>query len=103
MEERASVQPGLPKSDPTKSYWQLPPDEICNLRTTQSVPQSAEYVIIGSGISGCCIANNILEARSDAIIVMLEARQAASGASGRNGRYKDELVQPSVVFSIDQA
>ena len=85
MEARANIPPGLPRSGPTKSYWQDPPDEIADLKSTPDLPENADIVIIGSGVSGCNIANNILSAKPSANVVMLEARQAASGASGRNG------------------
>lgn len=85
MEARAKIPPGLPKDGPTKSYWQDPPDAIADLRTTSDLPERADFVIVGSGISGSSIANNLLDAKPDAEVVLLEARQAASGASGRNG------------------
>lgn len=75
----------LPHSDPCTSYWQQPPDEIADLRTTPDLPQNADIVIVGSGISGSSIAYNLLSAKPDLNLVLLEARQAASGASGRNG------------------
>ncbi|KAK8062581.1 hypothetical protein PG997_014678 [Apiospora hydei] len=67
----------------------LPPADIADLRTTPNLPESADVVIIGSGITGAAIAWNLLENASDdnapRSIVMLEARQACSGATGRNG------------------
>ena len=86
MEERGKVPPGLPREGPTVSYWQVPPDEISDLRSTEALPEEADIVIIGSGISGATIAYNILTEQPKKKIVLLEARQAASGASGRNGR-----------------
>ncbi|KAI0130028.1 FAD dependent oxidoreductase superfamily protein [Xylariales sp. AK1849] len=79
--------PGLPCPDPTVSYWQLPPHSISNLRTTPSLPDSTtfDYVIVGSGISGAAIAHKLMSRDSSLSILMLEARTAASGASGRNG------------------
>jgi len=75
----------LPHPDPCTSYWQQPPDEIADLRTAPELPQYAEVVIVGSGITGASIAYNLLSAKPGLNIVLLEARQAASGASGRNG------------------
>jgi glycine/D-amino acid oxidase-like deaminating enzyme len=49
------------------------------------LPSFADYVIVGSGISGVSIANNILSKQPTAKIVLLEARRACSGATGRNG------------------
>lgn len=85
MEDRAKVPPGLPRPGPTVSYWQDPASDIANLRTTTDLPMTADYVVIGSGISGSCIAYNLLSQRPNARVVMLEARQACSGATGRNG------------------
>ncbi|KAG9233735.1 FAD dependent oxidoreductase superfamily protein [Amylocarpus encephaloides] len=76
---------GLPVPDPTKSYWQTPPHKIADLRSTLKIPEKINYVIVGSGITGASIAYKLLVGEPSASIVMLEARQAASGASGRNG------------------
>ncbi|KAK6858319.1 hypothetical protein PG995_006018 [Apiospora arundinis] len=90
MDKIASEPVSLPRDNPTQSYWQDPPDEIADLRTTANPPDSADVVIIGSGITGAAIAWNLLqndadEKRPPRSIVMLEARQACSGATGRNG------------------
>ncbi|KAI4862758.1 FAD dependent oxidoreductase [Hypoxylon rubiginosum] len=84
MEQRAAIPVTLPRDNPTQSYWQLEPDEIADLRSTDALPDKADTVIIGSGITGAAVAFNLLSngARD---IVMLEARQASSGATGRNG------------------
>jgi hypothetical protein len=155
MEARAAIPTTLPRSNPTVSYWQDPPDAISDLRSTESLPETADVVIVGSGISGASVAWNLLTrgaggngakaktgkdaedgvnhkdksevgtgighagglkgptarrggavpsnsarlaagARSntnprngeaDQTIVMLEARQACSGATGRNGLF----------------
>ncbi|KAK3062862.1 hypothetical protein LTS18_003220 [Coniosporium uncinatum] len=85
MDKRAQIPPGLPRSNPTVSYWQDPPDDIADLRSTEELPNTADFVIVGSGISGACIAHNILERKQNVRVVMLEARSACSGATGRNG------------------
>jgi glycine/D-amino acid oxidase-like deaminating enzyme len=78
---------GFPVPDPTESYWQVPEHRIANLRTTSKLPTSDtfDYVIIGSGMSGAAIAFKLLSRNPNLSILMLEARKAASGASGRNG------------------
>lgn len=93
MDQRAAISPGLPRcrellnspNHPTASYWQDPLDKIADLRTTKLLPASAEYVIIGSGISGTCIAYNILSRMPNSRVIMVEAREACNGATGRNG------------------
>jgi hypothetical protein len=85
MEERARIPVSLPRPNPTTSYWQESPDEIANLQSAKALPKYADYVIIGSGISGAAIAYNLLEKKPNSSVLMLEARQACSGATGRNG------------------
>lgn len=85
MEERVNLPPTLPRPNPTLSGWQNPPDAIADLRTTVELPKTADVVIVGSGISGASIAFNLLEKDPNLKVVMLEARQACSGATGRNG------------------
>lgn len=84
MDQRAAIPVTLPRENPTQSYWQLEPDEIADLRSTISLPDKADVVIIGSGITGAAVAFNLLNDGASNI-VMLEARQACSGATGRNG------------------
>lgn len=88
MEARARVPVSLPHDNPTISYWQDPPSDIANHGFVDNLPAAADYVVVGSGISGTCIAYNLLSRRPDAKVLMLEARQACSGATGRNGTSK---------------
>ncbi|TVY18065.1 putative oxidoreductase OrdL [Lachnellula arida] len=76
---------GLPYRNPTKSYWQTPPLPIADHRTTPNLPSTSQYVIIGSGITSASIAYKLLAKEPHTQILMLEARQASSGATGRNG------------------
>lgn len=99
MDHRRSIPPGLPRNHPIKSYWQDPPDNIADCRTTLDLPETADIVIVGSGVSGASIAYNLLSSNPTVKVVLLEARQASSGASGRNGRSqqkKDLLTIPRV-------
>lgn len=78
----------LPRSNPTISYWQDPPDaEVADYLSGETVPEVADTVIIGSGITGTSIAYGLLNSSSKPAgkVVILEARQACSGATGRNG------------------
>lgn len=85
MEERASIRPGLPLPNPTVSYWQDPPSHLSNHRTTPELPKSVDTLIIGSGITGTTLAYRILNQPSPPSVLVLEARSACSGATGRNG------------------
>jgi hypothetical protein len=86
MDERAAVPVTLPRHNPTIAYWQDPPDpEIADYLSSSQVPEIADTVIIGSGITGSFVAWNLLQSSDHGHITMLEARQACSGATGRNG------------------
>jgi FAD dependent oxidoreductase len=89
MDERVAIPVTLPKTNPTISYWQDPPDaDIAGYLSAENAPEMADTVIIGSGITGASIAHGLLRRRRTAEkIVMLEARQACSGATGRNGLF----------------
>ncbi|KAF5858695.1 hypothetical protein ETB97_003862 [Aspergillus alliaceus] len=82
--------PEFPVPDPTIAFWQTNPKypDLVDTRSAE-LPQSADIVIIGSGISGASVAYTILtECQAmgiDRRIVILEARQVCSGATGRNG------------------
>lgn len=85
MDKRAGIPPKLPYPNPTISYWQDPPSSLSNHQTTSELPATVDVVIIGSGITGACIAANLLDHDSPPSVLMLEARTACSGATGRNG------------------
>ncbi|KAK1659159.1 FAD dependent oxidoreductase-domain-containing protein [Colletotrichum godetiae] len=73
--------PGLPVANPTISYWQLPPLKGVADNQSEHLPKDVDVVIIGSGMSGTSENNSTTPLR----VAMIEARQACSGATGRNG------------------
>jgi choline dehydrogenase-like flavoprotein len=80
--ERAS----LPTPESTKSFWHSEPNEfLLGHRTTPEIPAEADIVIIGSGITGTSVARYLVEDEraKGKSIVMLEAREACWGATGR--------------------
>ncbi|KAH7364831.1 FAD dependent oxidoreductase-like protein [Rhexocercosporidium sp. MPI-PUGE-AT-0058] len=87
--ERIS-KPKLPHANPTSTFWQENPlhPELVNIQSAE-LPQSADIVIIGSGMSGASIAytilNECLAIGKPRNIVILEGRTICSGATGRNG------------------
>jgi hypothetical protein len=87
MNERAAIPVLPPRSNPTVSYWQDPPDvDVADFLSGQTVPDTVDTVIIGSGITGSSIAYGLLNSSKAAgKVLILEARQACSGATGRNG------------------
>lgn len=85
LNERIAAEPGLPVENPTRSFWMFPPSPIA--RHSSDLPQYADVVIIGSGITGTSVAKTLLD-RAHAegklpVVLMLEARDACSGATGR--------------------
>lgn len=79
-----SGQAGLPVSNPSKSYWLKEPSEkLLGHRTTPELPASADVVIVGSGITAAFAAHTLKERKPELNVVMLEAREACFGATGR--------------------
>lgn len=86
----ASNKSGLPVDNPSVSYWQasFQDSTIHDHGQNDSLPSVdtvADVVIIGSGISGATAAYTIQKQAPHLSIIVLEARQACSGATGRNG------------------
>ena len=87
---RAFADPGIPVAlhSSTKSFWLKHPHPTLSNAQSAVLPDEAHVVIIGSGISGTSISRTILEgstASPPPKVVVLEARDTCSGATGRNG------------------
>jgi len=81
------TQADLPSDNPSKSYWHTQPSEkLLGHRTTSDLPDSADVIIVGSGLSGTFAAQALREKRPELKVVMLEAREACWGATGRVSR-----------------
>ena len=77
----------LPSLSSTTSYWQDPPDaKYADFRSSKDLPKDADIVVIGAGITGAAAAYKLCsDGPSHQKVVLLEARQTCSGATGRNG------------------
>ncbi|KAK3691971.1 hypothetical protein LTR37_018331, partial [Vermiconidia calcicola] len=71
--------------NPTVSHWQLPPSESVATKQSPEFPTETDVVVIGSGITGCSVAKQLLENDPSIRVTVLEARNICSGATGRNG------------------
>lgn len=82
-------QPLLPVKNSMTSYWMKDPHPLASYRTSSTVPEQCDIAIIGTGMSGAATAYHILSdpniGPEKPSVVLLEARQACSGATGRNG------------------
>ncbi|KAI0386772.1 FAD dependent oxidoreductase [Hypomontagnella monticulosa] len=86
MAELLEGQSGLPVGNPTNSYWHKEPSEtLLGHKTTKELPRVADVVIVGAGITGAFTAHFLKEKQPDTNVVILEAREACWGATGRNG------------------
>ncbi|KAJ5344385.1 hypothetical protein MYU51_003023 [Penicillium brevicompactum] len=79
-----TADPGLPRPNPTQSYWQHIPHALADVQSSE-LPTDQDFAIIGSGITGLAVAKTLLEHHPIATVTVLEARALCSGATGRNG------------------
>ena len=96
----------LPVPNSTASYWRSEPHWLDEYRSTEDLPSQAEIVIIGTGIAGVSTAYHLLDRKDDddapqPSILLLEARQLCSGATGRNGGHIKKL--PSTIVDLIQS
>jgi FAD dependent oxidoreductase len=98
LSRRIRSSPGIPISNPSSSYWMEPPSPISehNSNSDTPLPDYADVVIIGSGITGASFARTLLMHKDgkDSLgkplkVIILEARGVCSGATGRCGRNPD--------------
>ncbi|KAF3010072.1 hypothetical protein E8E13_011585 [Curvularia kusanoi] len=80
----------FPVANGLSSYWRNQIGPIDTHRTTINLEESSDIVIIGAGYAGASIAHHLLEEAASSngtvpSIIILEAREACSGATGRNG------------------
>ncbi|KAJ6007355.1 hypothetical protein N7540_011331 [Penicillium herquei] len=80
---------GFPAKNPLSSYWLKEPHPLASFRSSESVPDQCDIAIIGTGLAGVAAAYHILSVSDFGTtkpnLVLLEAREACTGATGRNG------------------
>ncbi|KAH8773563.1 FAD dependent oxidoreductase [Diaporthe sp. PMI_573] len=90
---------GLPVADATLPFWRTEPHDLDTFRSTEALPTECDTLVIGAGYAGVSTLYHLLDsdnAPDPSKIVMLEAREACSGASGRNGGH----TKPDVYYNI---
>lgn len=95
--ERAS----LPTPNSTNSFWHSEPNEfLLGHRTSPELPGEADIVIVGSGITGTSAARYLVEDKraNGKSIVLLEAREACWGATGRVGAPHQVILSATVLW-----
>ncbi|KAI1214663.1 FAD dependent oxidoreductase [Annulohypoxylon truncatum] len=90
-----------PVPNATIPYWRTELHELDSHRSTPELPQKQDIVIIGAGFAGAALAKYLLEDDSPSSsvkpsITILEAREACSGATGRNGGH----LRPDLFVSL---
>ncbi|KAK9424752.1 putative FAD dependent oxidoreductase [Seiridium unicorne] len=93
----------LPVPNPTASFWLTQPHHLACYRSSDTTPEECDIAIVGTGMSGVATAYHILtqcEGGPEPKIVLFEARQACSGATGRNGGYI-KILMPSIKSIFD--
>lgn len=76
-----------PSPTSTTPFWRTEEHELDTHRSTPELPGECNVLIIGAGFAGAALAHYIYEDNpSPPSVVILEARQACSGATGRNGK-----------------
>ena len=80
----ARLRPPFPAPSPLPSFWltSLAPTDLCPVAA--ALPAEAEFAIIGGGLTGASAALHLVEGGAKGV-VLLEARELAGGATGRNG------------------
>ncbi|KUJ19730.1 FAD dependent oxidoreductase [Mollisia scopiformis] len=97
MGSNEPVSKPFPSKESITPFWRTELHELDDHRTTEELPESCDILIIGAGYAGITAAYHLLCNEETApsakpSVVLLEARQACSGATGRNGGH----LRPSV-------
>ncbi|QGA16122.1 hypothetical protein EYB26_003789 [Talaromyces marneffei] len=86
-----------PVPDSTLPFWRTETHELDCHRSTPELPEECDILIIGAGYTRAAIAHFLYKDNpSPPSVVILEARHACSGATGRNGGH----LKPDVYFGL---
>ena len=76
----------FPVPNSTTPFWRTELHDLDSHRSTAELPSECDVLIIGAGFSGAALAHYLYEDNpSPPSVVIVEAREACSGATGRNG------------------
>lgn len=93
----------LPVPNSSDSYWRSEPSWLDELQSTPHLPSTCDILIVGGGFAGVATAYHILKTQAACSgpkpsVVLLEARQICSGATGRNGGHIK--LRPSTIAGL---
>ncbi|KAL4915095.1 FAD dependent oxidoreductase [Aspergillus aurantiobrunneus] len=97
---QASSDPGLPIISPTTPFWFSEPSKISKLQSPWA--PRADVIIIGSGMTAASLTRSLYAHKPSLRIVLVEARDLCSGATGRNGGHC-KVMSPGVWFERQEA
>ena len=76
----------FPVPDATVPFWRTELHDLDEHGSSERLPSKQDVVIIGAGFAGAACAFYLAKDNNNATsITILEAREACSGATGRNG------------------
>ncbi|THV01232.1 FAD dependent oxidoreductase [Dendrothele bispora CBS 962.96] len=105
LSKRIAASPGIPIPNPSTPYWTIPASDIAK-HNHDEFPEYADVVVIGSGIAGTSFTRTLLDeyyadkqfgnrdGKEPLKVVMLDARDACYGATGRNGGHVSPILYP---------
>ena len=82
--EKGVIDPGLPVQNSTRPFWLTEPSRIAQIRSLWP-DEVVDVAIIGSGMTAASLSRTLYAKRPGIKIVLVEARDLCSGATGRNG------------------
>jgi FAD dependent oxidoreductase len=83
FQQRVILSPGLPVNDPTLPFWTVPPANM-PMCINSALPTHVDVLVIGSGITGVSCVRTLLKKGPPGLrVLVLEARDVCSGATGR--------------------